>query len=206
MTWHSSDESTGRSHVAGAWDRTGRAWARCGGKNTELTTRLWHNSHTILHKIVNKAVASKKENDTIVTTPTPSFILSGNPWWLSGLTSPQGCQRASHAICLADGFRWDPCPEGSVSSSDLVTVPSTDLAFKVTDEFILGLSVLLVHGSLVDLGCSALQQGEEEVLLWCPVLSPCSSPHMKGSSKVLTASCERVVTMQLEVPLRQWTA
>jgi hypothetical protein len=52
---------------------------------------------------------------------------------------------------------------------------------KIADKFILGLDVLHAHEASVDLGCHVLQQGNEEIPLWCSGVWPLPSPHMKGS-------------------------
>ena len=69
---------------------------------------------------------------------------------------------------------------------------------EVTDEFILGLDVLLAYDTSVDLGRHLLRLGQEDVLLCAQSSSSRLSPVRE---EVIPARCEKVVMVTSETPL-----
>jgi hypothetical protein len=72
---------------------------------------------------------------------------------------------------------------------------------EITDEFILGLDVLLAYDTSVELGRHLLRLGQEELTLWNSGARPTSSRHSLVSDEVVPARCEWVVMARLEAHL-----
>jgi len=72
---------------------------------------------------------------------------------------------------------------------------------EITDEFILGLDVLLAYDTSVELGRHLLRLGQEEVRLWNSGVRPTSSRLSLVSDKVVPAQCEKVVMARIEAPM-----
>jgi hypothetical protein len=69
------------------------------------------------------------------------------------------------------------------------------------DEFMLRLDVLRAYNASVDLGRHMPQLGQEEVTLWRPGAQSTSSRFSPVCDEVITALCEKVVMVTLEIPL-----
>jgi hypothetical protein len=75
----------------------------------------------------------------------------------------------------ANGIRGDPPhPEGSLIGSEpgMEPILICVLVTEIMDEFILGLDILHLYDTFMDLGHHMLRLGQKEVLLWCAWHSP----------------------------------